>query len=446
MKALNQYIELYKEQKDVIENTSAPGLNAQRAFALEALAHKGLPVESDENYLHSNVEEWLAPNYGLNIQRLNLPLDTEEPFRCSVPNLSTQLYFLNGDSFMSAPQTNASLLPDGVIVKGLNTFACDYPEIFSRYYNKSSFTDGTSFLNTLLVQDGFVVYVPKNVVVEKPIQLIELMQSQFSMLACRRILLILEQGAALKLLLCDHSLRMQEYLSLQVVEAFVEDNASLELYDLEETHTGNSRISSLYVNVGNDSRFVCNNITLHNGRTRNSANVAVNGHGAEIVLNGIVIADKEQHVDNYTFIDHNSCNSTSRELFKYVLSGSSVGAFKGKVLVRGGAQGTDSQQTNRNLALTSSARMFAEPQLEIYADNVKCSHGATVGQLDQAALFYMRQRGISEQEAKMLLKEAFVGEVIDSIPLAPLRDRLNRLISLRFRGQLAQCKGCNICH
>lgn len=445
MNALNQYIELYKEQKDRIETTSAPELNAQRALALEMLCSKGLPVENDENYLHSKVEEWLAPDFGLNIQRLNLPLDTEEPFRCSVPNLSTQLYYLNGDSFRQAPQTNSSLLPEGVIVTGLNDFAARFPEIFSKYYGQFSYSEGLSYLNTLLVQDGFVIYVPKNTVVEKPVQLIELMQSQFSMLACRRLLVILEKGAALKLLLCDHSLRMQEYMSLQVIETFVEDNAALELYDLEETHSGNSRICNLYASVGNDSRFVCNFLTLHNGRTRNSANVLINGNGADVVVNGLAIADNEQHVDNYTFIDHNSCNSRSRELFKYVLDGTSVGSFKGRVLVRPGAQRTDSQQVNRNLALTSTARMFAEPQLEIYADDVKCSHGATVGQLDNAALFYMRQRGISEKEAKMLLQEAFIGEVIDFIPLAPLRDRLNRLVSLRFRGQLAQCNGCAIC-
>lgn len=445
MNALNQYIELFKEQKDIIGKNSASELNACRDAALETLLQKGLPGEKDENYLHSNVSDWLSPNYGLNIQRLNLPLDTDEPFRCSVPNLSTQLYFLNGDSFKAAPQTNPALLPAGVVVMGMNAFAVAYPEILRKYYNRLSYSDSVSCLNTLLVQDGFVVYVPKNVVVEKPIQLIELMQATLSMMACRRILLVLEQGAALKLLLCDHSLSLQEYLSLQVIEAFVADNASLELYDLEETHTSNRRISNLYASVGADSRFVCNFITLHNGSTRNCANVSVNGPGAEIVLNGIAIADKRQHVDNYTFIDHNSCNSKSRELFKYVLDGNSTGTFKGRVLVRPGAQRTDSQQTNRNLAITPTARMFAEPQLEIYADDVKCSHGATVGQLDNAALFYMRQRGISEQEAKMLLQEAFVGEVIDFIPLVPLRDRLNRLVSLRFRGQLAQCKGCSIC-
>lgn len=445
MNSLNQYIELYKEQKECIEITSALGLNSQRALALKMLESKGLPVETDENYLHSKIEEWLAPNYGLNLQRLNLPLDTEEPFRCSVPNMSTQLYYMNGDSFSQAPQTNRSLLPQGVIVAGLNDFACTYPEIFSRYYGKFSYTEGLSYLNTLLVQDGFVIYVPENVIVEKPVQLIELMQAQLPMMSCRRLLIILEQGAALKLLLCDHSLRKQKYLSLQVIEAFADNCASLELYDLEETHSDNSRICNLYASVGSDSRLVCNFVTLHNGRTRNSANVLINGNGADVVINGIAIADKEQHVDNYTFIDHNSCNSRSRELFKYVLDGSSVGAFKGRVLVRPGAQRTDSQQVNRNLALTKTARMFAEPQLEIYADDVKCSHGATVGQLDDAALFYMRQRGISEKEAKMLLQEAFVGEVIDSIPLAPLRDRLNRLVSLRFRGQLAQCNGCTIC-
>ena len=159
----------------------------------------------------------------------------------------------------------------------------------------------------------------------------------------------------------------------------------------------------------------------------------------------MAIADKNQHVDNNTSIDHAVPNCTSNELFKYVLDDQSVGAFAGLVLVRPDAQHTNSQQTNRNLCATREARMYTQPQLEIYADDVKCSHGATVGQLDENALFYMRQRGIPAREARLLLMFAFVNEVIDTIRLDALKDRLHLLVEKRFRGELNKCQGCAIC-
>ena len=153
-------------------------------------------------------------------------------------------------------------------------------------------------------------------------------------------------------------------------------------------------------------------MTLHNGQTRNTVFSTFEGRGSRLSLNGIATIDKEQHVDNMTFVDHRVSDCTSNELFKYVLDDSASGAFAGKVLVRHGAQHTESQQTNRNICLTRQARMFTQPQLEIYADDVKCSHGATVGQLDDKAMFYMRQRGIPESAARMMLMQAFVGEAI----------------------------------
>jgi Fe-S cluster assembly protein SufD len=156
----------------------------------------------------------------------------------------------------------------------------------------------------------------------------------------------------------------------------------------------------------------------------------------------MAIEDKNQHVDNHTFIDHAVPNCTSHELYKYVLDDESFGAFAGTVLVRPGAQHTTAQQTNRNLCATRRARMCTQPQLEIYADDVKCSHGATVGRLDDNALFSMRSRGIAEQEARLLLMFAFVNEVIDTIRLEPLKVRLHQLVEKRFRGELARCRNC----
>jgi len=157
------------------------------------------------------------------------------------------------------------------------------------------------------------------------------------------------------------------------------------------------------------------------------------------------VSDKNQHVDNNTLITHRAPSCTSSELYKYVLDEKAVGAFAGRVLVEHGAQKTVSEMRNQNICAAREARMYTQPMLEIYADDVKCSHGSTVGQLNDAALFYMRQRGISEREARLLLEQAFVGEVLDQIALTPLRDRLRYLVEKRFRGELSKCKGCKLC-
>ena len=207
----------------------------------------------------------------------------------------------------------------------------------------------------------------------------------------------------------------------------------------------NRRFSNMYVRQQRGSVVNLYNITLHNGRTRNRTDLVLDGEGAESNLYGCVIADKEQRVDNNTLIDHRAEYCVSNQLYKYVMDERSVGAFAGRILVRQGAQHTISNERNANLCATKEARMYSQPMLEIYADDVKCSHGSTVGQLNEQALFYMQQRGISREEAQMLLKFAFAGEVIDAISLEALRDRLHHLVEKRFRGELSRCSGCKLC-
>ena len=188
-----------------------------------------------------------------------------------------------------------------------------------------------------------------------------------------------------------------------------------------------------------------NGITLTNGLTRNNYYVELEGEYAETTLCGLSVLDKEQQLDTYTHITHAKPHGTSNELFKNVLNDRAVGAFSGRILVNEGADKTSAYQTNRNLCATREAHMYSKPQLEIYADDVKCSHGMTTGQLDENALFYMRSRGIPADEARMLLSVAFMADVIDTIRVEALRDRLHQLVEKRFRGELAKCASCRIC-
>lgn len=447
MKSAQSYIELFDKNRALVDKGSAGIMNSLRDRALNCLAQYGLPHNKLEEYLHTDVSKWFEPDWGMNLARLDMPVDFAQAFKCSVPNLSTQLYFLANDAFASSETAAKAVLPEGVFAGSLREAALNHPELVQEFYGKIADIDkpGIAAINTLFAQDGFLLYVPDGVVIEKPLQLITLLSSAVDLMVNRRILVVLGRAAQAKLLLCDHALAANNYLTAQVVEVFAGRDSAFELYDLEETHTANMRASELYISQSAGSRVAVDNLTLHNGQTRNTVCVTFDGPGAELSLNGVAVTDKSQHVDNFTFVDHRATDCSSSELFKYVLDESSTGAFAGKVLVREGAQRTSSQQTNRNICLTREARMFTQPQLEIYADDVKCSHGATVGQLDERALFYMRQRGIPEQEARMMLMLAFVGEVIGKVELEPLRDRLYRLVEKRFRGQLTQCEGCRAC-
>ena len=441
MQSEQQYIELYNEAREMIFSHAPEAMNAVRDQAFEDFKAQGFPSKKVERYKYTDIQKLFEPNFGVNVNRLQIPVDPYETFRCDVPNLSTSLYFVVNDMFFHDEKPKGHL-PEGVVIGSMR----DYPELVSKYYTKLAKTseDAVTALNTMLAQDGLLVYVPKNVKVDRAIQVINILKATPQnaqrvvpdLMVNRRVLIVVEEGAEIKMLFCDHAADDRNFLTTQVIEAFVGENASLDLYCLEETHYKNVRVSNVYIDQQRDSRVTHNVITLHNGVTRNKLDLTFSGEGAECQCYGCVIADKKQHVDNNTLIAHKVPHCTSNELYKYVLDNQAVGAFAGRVLVEHGAQQTASQMTNQNLTATKEARMYTQPMLEIYADDVKCAHGSTVGQLNDAALFYMRQRGISLEEARLLLQNAFVNEVIDHMQLEPLRDRLHYLVEKRFRGEL----------
>lgn len=446
MSSEKQYIDLYNQCKGMINKHAPQVLNDLRDKAFDDFCRLGFPSNKVERYKYTDMQKIFEPDYGLNLNRLEIPVNPYDVFKCDVPNLSTSLYFVVNDSFYDKILPKCSLA-EGVIVGSLSKVATEHPELVAKYYGKIANTgdDAVTALNTMLSQDGLMVYVPKNVKVEKAIQVINILRSDVDLMVNRRVLIVMEQGSEAKFLFCDHAADDRNFLATQVIEAFVGENAKLDLYCLEETHYKNTRVSNVYIEQQANSVVNHNVITLHNGITRNRLDLVFKGKGAECFANGCVIADKSQHIDNNTLIDHQVGHCTSHQLYKYVLGDEAVGAFAGRILVRKDAQKTSSNEINQNLCTTKKARMFTQPMLEIYADDVKCSHGSTVGQLNDAAMFYMRQRGISEKEAKLLLEFAFVNEVVDQIQLEPLKERLRYLVEKRFRGELNKCEGCKLC-
>ena len=451
MNSEQQYIDLYRECREMICSHSSDVLNAQRDAAFERFCQKGFPTQKVERYKYTNIARLFEPNYGLNLNRLSIPVDPYASFKCDVPNLSTLLYFVVNDGFYKEERGEGRdermpvnrRLPEGVIVGSL----AEHAETVRDYYNRlaQADDDAVSHLNTMLAQDGLLVYVPRGVVVDRAIQVINILRSDVDLMVNRRVLVVAEENAEVTLLFCDHAADDRQFLTTQVIEVFAKPRARVNLYCLEETHAKNVRVSNVYIDQQASSRVTHNVITLHNGITRNKLDLTMQGEGAECECLGCVIADKQQHVDNNTLITHRACHCTSNELYRYVLDDEATGAFAGRVLVEHGAQKTTSQMTNQNLCASRQARMYTQPMLEIYADDVKCAHGSTVGQLNDAALFYMRQRGITEAEARMLLQVAFINQVIDQIALTPLRDRLHYLVDKRFRGELNKCAGCKLC-
>ena len=323
-----------------------------------------------------------------------------------------------------------------------------YPELVNRYLGKlaEKQEDGFVAFNGAFAQDGFFIYIPKNIVLESPIQIVNIMRANLDFMANSHNLVIVEQGAKAQVLICDHTMDDVNFFSNRVTEVFVGENAFYEHYKLENVSRKATDVSTLLIDQARSSNVLSNILTIHNGMTRNNVNIELNGTNCETTLCGMTLSDGKQAVDNHTFVNHNMPHCHSTELFKYVLDDEAKGGFTGRLYVAKDAQKTEAYQTNKNILMKGSAKMRTKPQLEIYADDVKCSHGATIGQLDEKAMFYMRQRGISESEARLLLMFAFTADVIEHIRIDLLQDRIKSLVEKRLRGELGgHCEGCKIC-
>jgi Fe-S cluster assembly protein SufD len=348
-----------------------------------------------------------------------------EEFRCDVADLDAHgIVLLNG--FYPTIHDKLRQLPSGVWIGSLIEASLRFPDLIEKHYGKyaHSKTDGLVHLNTAMASDGVFVYVPEGVRFNKPVQVVNLVQSEDDMFNQHRNLIIVEKSAEFSIIICDHTLSPRKFLTNAVTEVYVGENAHFDL-----------------IRVQNEHNAACN-MTLHGGLIRNSTYHYLGGENADTSSYGLYLTDKWQHVDNYVNVDHAFPNCTSNQLFKGVLDDMSTGAFNGRILVRPDAQKTLAYQKNNNILLTDDAKMDSKPQLEIYADDVKCSHGATVGQLDENALFYLQSRGINKREARLMLMFGFAHEVIQNIKVEPLRERMDNLVMQRLRGELSRCASC----
>jgi len=444
MSSLNQYIELYRSHCDAIATGSAPILNRRRKQALSTVESGRLPRKGDETFETVDIDAMMAPNYGVNVARVDLRVDPALSFHCHVPNLSTLMGIVANDTFHPSA-TLAANLPEGVTFGSLRKAALETPALVERFYGSiAPENDICVALNTLLVQDGVFIHINSGVQLEKPLQLVNIFSAGADLMAFRRIIIALEDDASAKILMCDHTQdNERRYLSSQVIEISLAPSARLEVCDLEESTDVTSRVNQVFANQAEGSELHICSAALSGGTARNEFCVNLLGEHASARLSGMAIATGNRAIDNATKIVHRAGRCQSDQLFKYVLDGNSRGGFEGSITVSPGATFTEAYQSNRNLLASTSAKMHSQPALEIYNDDVKCSHGASTGQLDADALFYMRSRGIPEHEARVMLMQAFMVDVIDTVGIDGLRDRLRHLVDMRFSGHEASCRSCD---
>ena len=445
MGALDQYIGLWQEHGDLIDSKAPEALNRLRPEAASSLIERGLPTMSDEDYRHTDLERILSPDYGVNVGRVKIDVNPSETFRCDVPMLTTSLFLTVNDAFAETAGCR-NPLPEGVEVMSLAAYARSNPDFISSHYgNLADMANPIVALNTLLCQDGVVIRVHRGVKVEPTIQIVNIFKNSTSQLAARRVLIVMEEDSEAKVLFCDHTQTAEvDFCTVQVVEVYAGERSRLDFYDLEESTRRTSRLSSLWLSQEAESDVLLDSMTLYNGTTRNEFYTRFAGRHARLRMLGMGIEDDSRRLDTYSRISHDVPECNTDELFKYTVDDYATGAFAGLIYVAEGASKTEAYQSNRNLVGSDTAKMHSKPQLEIYNDDVKCSHGTAIGQLDEKQLFYMMTRGISEDQARFMLKQAFMSDVIEGISLPPLRDRLKLMVERRFAGEQAACASCPV--
>lgn len=440
----NDLLSAFKENNSAISAHTPDFINKIRTEAIAEFEKIGFPSKKDEKYKYTNIETAFFGAYKRQYSPQEICVEVNDVFKCDVPELDTHLMLING--WFHGEEDRLTELPNGIIVGSLIQAAKKYPELIEKHYGKHILktNDPISLLNLGFAQDGLFVYLPKGKVLEKPIQLINLVIATDELMIHPHNLIIAEEGSSGSIIICDHSLNPHAFLLNSSTEIIAEKNSKLDVFRQQNAHDHSVQITNTSVIQKENSNVTAVYITLQGGTVRNNLFVDLIEPGAENSSYGLWLADKSQHIDNNTFIHHSAPNCKSTQLYKGILDDTSTGIFSGRILVDRIAQKTAAYQSNKNLLMTNNAKSRSKPQLEIYADDVKCSHGSATGQLDENAMFYLRSRGISKKEACHLLMLAFASEVTDNISIVPLRNEINELVEKRLRGELSRCNKCKI--
>jgi len=401
-----------------------------REEAAAIFDREGFPTTKHEDWRFTSLRQIAETKFEFEPEPVTLREADIDPV--AMPANASRLVFIDGKFDVELSQTVD--LPDGVVISSLQYAITEHRELVQSNLGKIIAVDETPFvaLNTRMVQDGAFVFVPQGTVVEEPIYIVHIATDQANpTLTNPRTLLIFGEDSQAKVVESALSLGGRTWQN-SITEAVVGNNAVIEHVRLQLGSEDAYHITNTQIEQGRAANFKTTVVTLGGKIVRNDINALLNGEGTECTMNGLYVGRGDQHVDNHTRLDHAKPHCPSHELFKGVMADKSSAVFNGKIIVRQIAQKTDSKQSNMTLLLSDGATINTKPQLEIFADDVRCTHGATIGRLDADSLFYLRSRGIPEKEARGLLIYAFASDVLDRIGISVIRETLEARLFKRF--------------
>tara|TARA_B100001093_G_scaffold285675_1_gene272889 strand:- start:1412 stop:2728 length:1317 start_codon:yes stop_codon:yes gene_type:complete len=403
-----------------------------RTSAIKKFQDLGFPNKKLENWKYTSLNQILKEDYTVFAKQKNV-INFKKVKDHFIDNIeSYKIVFVDGyfDPFLS--QTSHEGIDICIMSAALNK--AKYADVIKKYFNKiSDEKDSLTSLNTAFSKEGVYIHVPKNTVVEKPVEVVHIATGNEAALMLQpRNLIVIEENSEIEIVESHRSLTSNPIFTNSLTEIFADRNANVDYYKIQNDNSTSSLIDSTFISQKRNSDVKVHTFSFGGKLTRNNLSFVQENESINSTMKGLTIIDYQQHVDHHTLVHHANPNCESHQDYKGIFSGKSTGVFNGKIIVDKIAQKTNAFQQNNNILLEDNATVNSKPQLEIFADDVKCSHGCTIGQLDTDALFYLRARGIPKKEAKALLTYAFANNILESVKIPELKSKIKNIIAKKL--------------
>ena len=402
-----------------------------RSEAIKTFENKGFPSKKDEAWKYTSLKSILKQDYSVFPKHINA-LEYSDVKRYFIHDIETyKIVFIDGKYSSHLSKTTHEGMDICLMSAALTK--PKYRLVIENYFNKVATKESITSLNTAFAQEGAYIHIPKNKLLNKPIQILHFSTgSEVALMQQPRSLIVVDENSHVQIIERHQSLTDNPIFTNSVTEVFANKRAIVDYYKVQNDKHNASLIDSTYINQKQESHVAMHTFSFGGQLTRNNLNFYQNGERIDSTLKGITIIGDKQHVDHNTLVHHIEPNCESHQDYKGIFGDNATGVFNGKVVVNKEAQKTNAFQANNNILLNDKASINTKPQLEIFADDVKCSHGCTIGQLDESAMFYLRSRGIPQKEAKALLMYAFANNVLESVKIPELKQRINKLIATKL--------------
>ena len=403
-----------------------------RTSAIKKFQDLGFPSKKLENWKYTSLNQILKEDYTVFAKQKNV-INFKKVKDYFIDNIeSYKIVFVDGyfDPFLS--QTSHEGIDICIMSAALNK--AKYSDVIKKYFNKiSDEKDSLTSLNTAFSKEGVYIHVPKKTVVEKPVEVVHIATGNEAALMLQpRNLIVIEENSEIEIVESHRSLTSNPIFTNSLTEIFADRNANIDYYKIQNDNSNSSLIDSTFISQKRNSDVKVHTFSFGGKLTRNNLSFVQENESINSTMKGLTIIDYQQHVDHHTLVHHANPNCESHQDYKGIFSGKSTGVFNGKIIVDKIAQKTNAFQQNNNILLEDNATVNSKPQLEIFADDVKCSHGCTIGQLDTDALFYLRARGIPKKEAKALLTYAFANNILESVKIPELKSKIKNIIAKKL--------------